>query len=627
MTATILLVDDHPLFRKGLRLLLEAHEDIHIVGEAGDGQEALGLVRKLSPDVVIMDIAMPDFNGIDAARQIVAEDPSARVVALSMHAGRRYVEDMLQAGAVGYILKKCVPEELVNAIRTVIQGDIYLSPEITGLVVGDYRRMLAKPKSTTSHKADPSIQYTKLIRPSLIPGLVPRSDLVAQLDALLSRPLTLVSAPAGYGKSTMASLWLEAWDGPHAWLTLDDEENDHFKFVTHLLAAVGNTFPRSCGNVRAALQTPAPPPVPDLIRLLVNDLSQIEKRFILVLEDFHHIRNPKVHDLLERLLRYPPPNMHLMLLTRRDPPFLTSALRGRGKVSEIGITDLRFTTGETRAFIEGSLGKSIDEKTAAAVQVKLEGWPAGIRLIEHPLKRAADPDAFLNTMKGGFAEILDYLVTEVLTYQTPEMAKLMTATAIPDKFCAPLCDVLSEIETEQGPFEMNGDEFITRLQKDNLFLVAIDPEKRWFRYHILFRQLLMNQVDRYWRPEEIDLLQSHAKAWFAANTISSDSAANDQTALGDDEHAVAPHAARPPAGSGHPGPDATSSSQALVEPLTHREYDVLKLLSQRFSNQEIAEALFISPTTVKTHLQNIYQKLDVHQRHKAVAKARNLGIL
>lgn len=627
MAISILLVDDHPLFRKGLRLLLEEQKEFRIVGEAEDGREALGLVRKLSPDVVIMDIAMPDFDGIDATRQIVAGDPSARVVALSMHAGRRYVEDMLQAGAVGYILKKCVPEELANAIRTVIQGDIYLSPEITGVVVGEYRKLIAKPRSTTARQADPSIQYTKLVRPPLLPGLVPRSDLVVRLDALLSRPLTLVSAPAGYGKTTMASLWLEAWDGPYAWLTLHDKENDPFKFVAHLLAAVGNTFPRSCGNVRSVLQTPEPPPVPDLIRLLVNDLSQIEERFILVLDDFHHIRNHTVHNILDRLLRYPLPNMHLMLLTRRDPPFLTSALRGQGKVSEIGITDLRFTTGETRAFIEGSLGKAINEKTAAAVQGKLEGWPAGMRLIEHPLKRTADPDAFLSTLKGGFAAILDYLVTEVLSLQTPEMAKLMTATAIADKFCAPLCDLLSEIETGQGPFEMNGDEFIARLQKDNLFLVAIDPENSWFRYHILFRQLLLNQVSRYWRPEEITALQSRAHAWLAENAVTNGQAANARAAFGDDARAAGQHTAPQPADANHPKPDAAIPPQPLVEPLTHREHDVLKLLAQRFSNQEIAEALFISTTTVKTHLQNIYQKLRVHQRHKAVAKAKNLGIL
>ncbi len=174
MTTTILLVDDHPLFRRGLRLLLEEQEDFRIVGEAGDGREAIDRVRSLSPEVVIMDIAMPDFNGVDATRQIVSEDPAAKVVALSMHAGKNFVEDMLQAGAAGYILKKSVPEDLVNGIRSVMRGDIYLSPAITGLLVSEYKVLLAKSPPTDPTKDAAPILRTKLHRPALSPDLVPR---------------------------------------------------------------------------------------------------------------------------------------------------------------------------------------------------------------------------------------------------------------------------------------------------------------------------------------------------------------------------------------------------------------------------------------------------------------------
>jgi DNA-binding NarL/FixJ family response regulator len=240
MSITILLVDDHPLFRKGLRLLLEEQEDFSIVGEAGNGREAIDLVRTLSPDVVIMDISMPDFNGIDATRKILSEVPSAKVVALSMHAGKRFVEDMLQAGAAGYILKKSAPEDLVDGIKTVIQGDVYLSPAVAGIVVSEYKALLMKSPSTTQMADVPLILRTKLHRPALTPDLVPRSDLVARLDELLRRPLTLVSSAAGYGKSTMASLWLEAWDSPYAWLSLDEEENDLRMFITPSLS------PRLC---------------------------------------------------------------------------------------------------------------------------------------------------------------------------------------------------------------------------------------------------------------------------------------------------------------------------------------------------------------------------------------------
>ena len=197
MATTILLVDDHPLFRKGLRLLLEEQNDFRIVGEAGDGREAIDRVRKHSPDVVIMDITMPEFNGVDSTRKIVSEHPSAKVIALSMHAGKSFVEDMLKAGAAGYILKQSVPEDLVSAIRMVIQGDIYLSPAITGIVVSEYKELLAMSPATAQIEDASPLLRTKLQRPVLSPDLLTRSGLVARLDELRRRPLTLVSAAAG----------------------------------------------------------------------------------------------------------------------------------------------------------------------------------------------------------------------------------------------------------------------------------------------------------------------------------------------------------------------------------------------------------------------------------------------
>ncbi len=617
MATRILLVDDHPLFRKGLRLLLEEQAEFHIIGEAGDGREAIERVRTLSPEVVIMDISMPEFNGVEATRKIVSEHPSAKVVALSMHAGKSFVEDMLQAGAAGYILKKSVPEDLVNAIRMVIQGDIYLSPAITGIVVSEYKELLAKSPATAQIEDASPILRTKLQRPVLSPDLLPRADLVARLDELQRRPLTLVSAAAGYGKSTMASQWLEAWEGPYAWLSLDDEENDLRQFLNYLLAAIANAFPGACETTRSLLQPPELAPVSDLSRYLGNDLDEIKDPFILVLDNYHRIREKTVHDLVDAVLAHPPQNLHLMLLTRHDPPLLTSKLRALDQVNEIGTADLRFTVAEIKAFLETTLGHSVDEKTAGTIQERLEGWSAGMRLTSQSLKHSGDLDRLLAGLKGGFPTIVDYLMAEVLSHQPPEMAKWMTATAILDHFCAPLCDALQGSQAAPGTGEMNGDEFIARLQKDNLFLMALDPENRWFRYHPLFRQLLQEQLNRHWSPEEVAALHSRANAWFDENDISDDAIKRPPAAFRQAELADSPETA-----------DRLSRThQPLIDPLTNRELDVLELLARRLSNKEIADKLFISPLTVKGHLKSIYQKFEVGKRRAAVEKAKNLGIL
>jgi len=608
VATTILLADDHPLFRKGLRLLLEEQEDFNIVGEAGDGREAIEGLRSLSPDVVIMDITMPDLDGIDATRQILSEDPSVKVMALSMHAEKRFVEDMLQAGAAGYILKESVPEDLVNGIRMMIQGDVSLSPAITGIVVSEYKELIGKSLSPAQMKDASPVLRTKLHRPALSTDLVPRSDLVGRLEELRRRPLTLVSSAAGYGKSTMASLWLEAWDGPYAWLSLDEEENDLGRFMNYLLAAIENTFPGACGSTRSLLKVPELPPVSVLGPHLVNDLDGIERPFILVLDDFHKVREKTVHDLIGALLAHPPQNLHLMLLTRLDPSLLINTLRGRDQVNEIGIADLYFSEAETTVFLKNTLGLSVDKITTAIIQEKIEGWPAGMRLMAQTLKYSGDLDGLMAGLKGSFATIVDYLVTEVLSHQPPEMARLMAATSILDRFCAPLCDALQGLHAEPVEAEMNGDEFIARLQKENLFLISLDLENRWFRYHHMFQQLLQGQLNQYWHPDEIADLHSRAKAWFAGNNTMDP---------------ILPRLSREAIQTKRDFP----TSQPLVERLTKREFDILELLEQRLSNQEIADKLFISPKTVKKHLDNIYGKLYASSRRQAVEKAAALGIL
>lgn len=628
MATKILLADDHPLFRKGLRDLLKGQDDFEIVGEASNGQEALEQAQKLSPDVVVMDIAMPDVSGVEATRKILSTHPSIKVVALSMHAGKRFVEEMLQAGASGYILKKSVPEDIVNGISAVSAGDVFLSPAITDVLVSEYKVML-ESSARDNQKAIPvpPILRTKLHRPPISSDAMPRTALLNRLDNMRSRPVTLISAPAGYGKSTMASLWVDTADCPYCWLSLDEDENDLRTFLSHLVAAIDDKFPGTCDTTRSILEATELPPVRDLGRHLVNDLFDINSALILVLDDFHKIHGEAVHKLVSVLLNHPPMNLHLFLVTRYDMPLLTSTIRGRGQVNEIGAADLHFSVEETVLFLEKVLGLSVDAETAETIQVALEGWPAGMHLMAQSLKHSGDLDRLLTGLQGGFATIVDYLWNEVLANQSAEMLKLMTATASLDCFCASLCDVLIEADTAHGSVKINGDEFIARLQKENLFLIPLDTVNHWFRYHHSFQQILKRQLNKWWRPEEVATLHSQAKSWLAENnTTGAFGIASSASLRGPTDNTVS-NAADAIAS---PLNDPRSSSiipSPMAEPLTNRELDVLDLLAQRLSNKEIADQLCISTTTVKGHLQNIYGKLTVNKRRDAIARAKKLGIL
>ncbi len=581
METTVLLVDDHPIFRKGLRILIENEEDIKVVGEAEDGQTAINLVRKLSPDIVVMDITMPNLNGIKACRQIISESPNAKIVTLSVHSGKRFVENMLEAGAAGYILKESAPEELVKGIRAVVDGKAYLSPSITEVALSRYRKALSgKPVSqekpdltekeieivqllidgnTTEQIASVlqistkkvnsmqkqlmkklgvnnvaelsevasqevllqgagyhgrgnktvvgQIVNTKLYR-SEVPGdYIIRSRLIKYLDKNCNCPLILISAPAGYGKSTLVSKWLEGYDCSSAWLSLDTEDSDLATFFNYFLAAVRTQFPKKCSRSLALLRSSELPPLSLLADILINDLFEIEKRFILVLDDYGHIHNPNIDELLNQLLKHVLPNFHLFILTRRDPPLPLNTLRAKGKLKEIRQSALQFTATEISAFLQKAVNVTIDEASLSLLEEKTEGWPAGLRMLSIALRNRNDIKEFMRELKGDTRHIRDYLMAEVLSRQQPEIRDCLLKASILNRFCASLLDALFSPEIE-------GETFIERLDESNLFSIPLDDRRKWFRFHHLFRDLLKLSLDRRYEPDEIAALHKKASAWF-----------------------------------------------------------------------------------------------------------------
>jgi len=529
MTTTILIVDDHPLFRKGLHLIFEEEQDMRVVGEAGDGQEAIERVRELSPDVVVMDITMPNLNGMEATRRILMESPDTKIVALSIHAGKRFVKDMLSAGAAGYILKDSVPEELTNGIRKVMRGEVYLSSVITGVVVSEYVSLLSgdrkaekEPASPHAASADSTIPIlkTKLYQPPCTEEHVHRAHLIDKLDRNRYRPLTLVVAPAGYGKSTLVSCWLEACGIPCAWVSLDETDNDLRQFLSYLLAAVQNIFPGAGRETQfTTLNATDLPPTSVLAHSFINELDQIDQEFILTMDDYHVIQDKAVHNLLAEILHHPPRAMHLVLVSRRDPPLPLVSLRAKRQMTEIRVQDLRFSQEETAVFLQQMTGTSVDEATVAALEKRIEGWVTGLRLAALSLRHLGDLDRVVAQLPEDNRYVMDYVVTEVLSQQSSAIQEYLLTTSILNRFCQLLCDAVCVPDTSPGVPEMHGEEFVEWLEHTYLFVTPLDNAHHWFRYHPLFQKLLQHLLERKLSGNEIDTLHQRAGAWFAENDL------------------------------------------------------------------------------------------------------------
>ena len=357
------------------------------------------------------------------------------------------------------------------------------------------------------------ILQTKLYRPPVTPDVVPRRRLHAQLDQGRRRSLTLVSAPAGYGKSTMVSHWLETLDEPHVWLSLDETDGDLRVFLTYVIAAVRTIAPAACPETLSSVNADVLPEVPALARRLINELDAIEIPFILALDDYYTVREPVVHELINELLEFPPRPLHLVLISRRDPPLPMSRLRARGALTEIRITDLRFTAAETAELLKASIPAPVAEGALERLHERAEGWIVGLRLAILSLDRANDVDSFLERIKSHTHQVQDYLVSEVLAHQRPEIQELLLSTSILDRFCAPLCDALSVTGSEPQAGALGGEDFIHWLEKAGLFCIPLDEQHEWFRYHHLFQEILQRRLRQSRSQAEVVALHSQASDW------------------------------------------------------------------------------------------------------------------
>ena len=406
---------------------------------------------------------------------------------------------------------------------------------------------------------------TKLYIPPARPGLVPRPRLIKRLNAApLSGKLTLISAPAGSGKTTLLSAWINpspsvalrglsypvsSTQSPKfAWLSLDEADNDPVRFWAYFIAAL-QTIHQDIGQAAlSTLQSPHPPPIETLLTEVINEIAGIAdppltsfapasrstaewtgRSFVLILDDLHVIVEPQINEGLAFLLDHLPPQMHLILSSRADPPWPLARLRARREMTELRAKDLRFTSQEAATFLNDVMKLDLSPKDIAALEKRTEGWIAGLQMAALSMRGRKDTSGFIRAFGGSHRFILDYLLEEVLDQQSPAVQDFLLKTCILERMTVSLCDAVRFGKTE-SPGNLpetavadgaGSQTILAHLEQANLFLLPLDDERRWYRYHHLFSELLRNQLASIY-PEQASILHQRASGWFEENDFTTE---------------------------------------------------------------------------------------------------------
>jgi len=379
------------------------------------------------------------------------------------------------------------------------------------------------------------ILATKLYIPPPRPKLVLRPRLTERLNEGLHRKLTLISAPAGFGKTTLIAEWgmriAESTD-PHSkiqspklcWLSLDESDNEPTRFLSYFIAALQTIDANIASGALGALQSPQPPPTEAILTTLINEIAALpdnpstgsRQSFILVLDDYHIIDSPPVDNALTFLIEHLPPQMHLVITTRDDPNLPLARLRARGQLTELRAADLRFTSAEAAEFLNQVMGLNLSAENIAALERRTEGWIAGLQLAAISMQGHEDATGLIKAFTGSHRFVLDYLIEEVLNQQSENIQAFLLRTSILDRLCGPLCDAV--LLAPSG----SGQETLKYLEQANLFIVPLDNERRWYRYHHLFADLLRQRLQESTASstgDEMAEYHSRASVWYEENGL------------------------------------------------------------------------------------------------------------
>jgi LuxR family maltose regulon positive regulatory protein len=373
---------------------------------------------------------------------------------------------------------------------------------------------------------------TKLFVPPARADLVPRPHLFDRIQRGLQGKLTLIAAPAGFGKTTLLSAWRASTGSnapPFAWVSLDPTDNDPLRFWSYVLAALDAGAPGSAAPALALLQSPQPPPIDSVLTSVLNAFSAAGPKrcdVALVLEDYHVITTPAIHEVVARLLDYLPPQLHLVIATRADPALPIARLRARGDLVELRADDLRFTPEEVATLLNQIMGLALTADDLAALAARTEGWIAGLQLVALALRDHRDRAGFIRSFGGSNRYIVDYLVAEVFAHQSAAVQTFLLHTAILDRMCGPLCDAIlnppggDEGSAADGEYaaasigDMSGQSILLELERANLFVMPLDEDRRWYRYHHLFADVLRQRLTHSATAAAVASLHGRASVWY-----------------------------------------------------------------------------------------------------------------
>ena len=329
---------------------------------------------------------------------------------------------------------------------------------------------------------------TKLYIPQSRPMIVIRQRLLARITEGFHRKLTLVSAPAGFGKTTLVSEWASQCGCPAAWYSLDNGDTDPGRFLRYFISAIQMVSPGVGQGILGLLDSPQPPSVDSLLLALINEISLLGRKIVLVLDDYHLVNSGPVNEIMKFFLEHQPASIHLVITTREDPDIPMARLRAGDQLTELRASDLEFTLQEAAEFLNRVMELNLPGEDVSILEERTEGWIAGLQLAAISLRGQKDPAGFIRGFTGSHHYVLDYLITEVIRQQPDEVRTFLLCTSILDRMCGPLCDAL--LESRPGTSQ----EILLSLEQSNLFIIPLDNERKWYRYHHLFADLLSQQL-------------------------------------------------------------------------------------------------------------------------------------